>query len=280
MVKRSIIRIAEDKCTGCGHCIPNCPEGAIQMIDGKARLISDLFCDGLGACIGHCPEEAIEIEEREAEPYDERQVMENIIKAGPNTIAAHLKHLKEHGETGFFRQALEVLREKDIEIPSEAIAEASGGCPPGGCPGAEAKDFMQDEPGEKTGDTSSQLRQWPVQLHLVNPMASYFQEADVLLAADCAAFCLGDFHEKHLKGKALAIACPKLDSDIDRYIEKITLMVDEAKINTLTAMTMEVPCCGRLVMLAQKAVENAARKIPVKHVTVSIKGEILDEKWL
>lgn len=116
-MKREIIKINEEKCTGCGECIPGCPEGALQVIDGKARLISDLFCDGLGACIGTCPQGAIEIEQREAEPYDEYKVMENVAKAGPNVIKAHLKHLYEHGQTEFLNQAIDFLRVKNIEVP-------------------------------------------------------------------------------------------------------------------------------------------------------------------
>jgi len=123
-MKRKIIKIDEDKCTGCGLCIPNCPEGALQIIDGKVRLISDLFCDGLGACIGHCPEGAIHVEEREAEPYDEYRVMENVVKAGKNVIKAHLEHLKDHNEMEFYRQALEFLKEKNIEIPIEEEKKA------------------------------------------------------------------------------------------------------------------------------------------------------------
>ena len=198
MVKRKIIKIDADKCNGCGLCIPNCPEGALQMIDGKARVISDLFCDGLGACIGHCPEGAIEIEEREAQGYDERKVMENIVKGGKNVICAHLEHLDEHGETEYLKQALEVLKEKNMEIPNfKKEAEHAGHA---GCPGAKMMDFSADEnqAGSLEGERPSQLRQWPVQLHLVPPNAPYFREKDVVLAADCVAFSLGDFHKDHL----------------------------------------------------------------------------------
>ncbi|MFH1836392.1 MAG: 4Fe-4S binding protein [Methanobacteriota archaeon] len=280
MAKRNIIKIDEGKCTGCGLCIPECPEGALQIIDGKARLISDLFCDGLGACIGHCPEGAIVIEQREAEPYDERKVMENIIKAGPNTIKAHLDHLKDHGEEGFLSEALSVLEEKGIEVP-EYDGESKGGCPPSGCPGAAMRDFSDKKSSlSESGSLESQLRQWPVQLHLVPPTAPYFKGADVILAADCVAYALGNFHQNHLKGKALAIACPKLDSEQETYLEKLTSMIDDAEINTLTVMRMQVPCCGGLTALTQKAVENAKRNIPVKEVTVGIEGEILKEEWL
>jgi len=271
MVKRKIIKIDEDKCNGCGLCIPNCPEGALQVIDGKVRLISDLFCDGLGACIGHCPEGAITTEEREAEPYDEEKVMQNIIKGGPNVIAAHLQHLEEHGEGDYLKQAKKILKEKKIEIP-----EFKTGKQPCGCPGAAMKDFSEDKDEDKN---QGELRQWPVQLHLVPPTAPYFQGKDVLLVADCVAYAMGNFHQSYLKGKSLAIACPKLDEGQDSYLEKIVAMIDQAKINTLTVMIMEVPCCSGLLGLAKAAVAKASRKVPLKSIVVSLQGEILKEGW-
>jgi NAD-dependent dihydropyrimidine dehydrogenase PreA subunit len=228
MAKRNIITIDQDACTGCGLCIPNCPEGAIQIIDGKARLVSDLTCDGLGACLGHCPEGAISVIEREAEAYDERKVMANIVTQGANTIRAHL-----------------------------TAAETMAGTRP------------------------SALTHWPVQMHLVSPNAPHYKGADVLLAADCVAYSLGDFHKDYLKGKALAIACPnKLDEGQEVYVAKIKALIDEAKINTLTVMIMQVPCCGGLLQLARTAVGQAGRKIPVKAVVVSLQGEILKEEWV
>jgi ferredoxin len=280
MSKRKIIKIDEDKCNGCGQCIPNCPEGAMQIIDGKARLISDIFCDGLGACIGHCPLNAISTEEREAEEYDEKKVMENIIKCGKNTIIAHLNHLKDHGETGYLKQAEEVLKEKNIKI--DLTEEKKTPNIPGGCPGARMVDFSDEtsEESEESGKRKSQLKQWPLQLHLVPPNAPYYQEKDVVLSADCVAYSLADFHKDYLKGKSLAIACPKLDSNQEIYIEKIRQLIDDAKINTLTVMIMEVPCCSGLLYLVKQAMEKAKRKIPVKSIVVSIKGEILKNEWI
>jgi len=284
MVKREIIKIDEEKCTGCGECVPNCPEGAIQIIDGKARLVSDLFCDGLGACIGHCPEDAITIEEREAQPYDEKKAMENIIPKGPNTIKAHLKHLKDHGETEYLNQALEVLKEKGIKNPLKEEADEGLACAssPGGCPGSRMMDFASkkdESTAAETGKRSSHLRQWPVQLHLVPATAPYFEGADVVLSADCVAYSLADFHKNHLQGKSLAIACPKLDSEKEQYIKKLTSMIDDAGINTLTVMTMEVPCCSGLLTIAKKAVQEASRDIPVKHQVVTVKGDISKDEW-
>jgi len=280
MSKRKIIKIDEEKCNGCGQCIPNCPEGAMQVIDGKARLISDIFCDGLGACIGHCPLNAISTEEREAEEYDERKVMENIIKCGKNTIIAHLNHLKDHGETGYLKQAEEILIEKNIKI--DLTEETKTQNLPSGCPGARMVDFSEEgtEESEESGKRKSQLKQWPLQLHLVPPNAPYYQGKDVVLSADCVAYSLADFHKDYLKGKSLAIACPKLDSNQEIYLEKIKQLIDDVKINTLTIMVMEVPCCGGLIYLVKKAMEEAKRKIPVKTIIVSIKGEILKNEWI
>lgn len=277
-MKRKIITIDEEKCTGCGLCIPNCPEGAIRIIDGKARLVSDLMCDGLGACLGHCPEEAITVEEREAEPYDEKKVMKNIVKAGSNTIKAHLEHLRDHNQKEFLDQAVEYLKENNIEVPEE---EKQTAAPFTGCHGSKTMAFAQ-KTADKTQDAGkrdSQLSHWPIQMHLISPDSSHYKNTDLLLAADCTAFSLGDFHKDYLKGKTLAIACPKLDSHQEVYSEKIKSLIEDAKINTITVMIMQVPCCGGLLYLVQEAVKQASRKIPVKLIVVGIQGEILKEEW-
>ena len=285
-MKRKIIQITEEKCNGCGICIPNCHEGAMQLIDGKARLISDLFCDGLGACIGHCPEGAIEIIEREAEPYDERKVMEIMVPKGRNTILAHLDHLRDHNETEFLQQAIDYLKENKIMMSPEKTGNSethhdaphsNGEC---GCPGSMAMDFRAENvKPQAVIIPASELRQWPVQLHLLNPQASYFRNADVVLAADCAAFAMGNFHARFLKGKSVAIACPKLDSNKESYIQKLTSMIADTKINSLTVVMMEVPCCGGLLQMAQTARSNAGRNIPIKQAIVSIQGEVIEEEW-
>lgn len=284
-MKRKIIKIDEEKCDGCGLCIPNCPEGALQIIDGKARLISDLFCDGLGACIGHCPRGAISIEEREAEEYNEEKVMENIIKQGKNVIKAHLKHLKEHNQDKYLQQAIDFLKKRNIEVSLEEEHLVSGSKHTvsfSGCPGSRIMDFREKEGKltEETGKRRSELRQWPIQLWLISPTAPYYQGQDVMLTADCVAYAVGDFHKDYLKGKAIAIACPKLDKGQDVYIEKIKSWFEDAKINTLTVMTMQVPCCRGLLNLAEQARENSERKVPIKSIVVSIQGEILSEEWI
>ncbi|MEZ5197404.1 MAG: 4Fe-4S binding protein [Bacteroidales bacterium] len=304
-MQREIIVIDEEKCNGCGLCVPECHEGALQIIDEKARLISDLFCDGLGACIGHCPEGALTIEKREAEPYDEVKVMEIMVGKGDNTIKAHLGHLKDHGECEFLNQAIDYLRkieydmdlsafEERKETPKEIVEELFGqksrsGIPHsgvmGGCPGSQAREFNIDpDQVEQAGKTAfkvkSELRQWPVQLHLLNPQASYFRNADVVLTADCVAYSIGDFHSKHLKGKSLAIACPKLDSNLDSYVDKLISMINDAQINTMTVLRMEVPCCGGLVHMAQTAANAAGRKVPLKEIVVGVQGDVLSEQWI
>jgi ferredoxin len=281
-MKRSIIKIDEEKCKGCGLCIPNCPEGAIQIIDGKARLISDLFCDGLGACMGHCPEEAISVEEREAEPYDERRVMQNIVKAGLNTIKAHLDHLKDHGQDDFLKEALDYLKENHIEIPKAEEEKPMEAHAMSGCPGSRSMNFKKPIHADKSvqDQRPSQLTHWPIQMHLISPNAPQYQGADLLLAANCTAFTMGDFHEDFLKGKALTIACPKLDEGQEIYLGKLKALIDTAKINTLTVLIMQVPCCGGLLRLAQKAAEEAERKIPVKTIVLGLQGEILKEEWV
>jgi ferredoxin len=283
---RKIIKIDEDKCTGCGDCIPNCPEGALQIIDDKARLVSDLFCDGLGACIGHCPEGAIEIEEREAEEYDERRVMENIVKAGPNTIKAHLDHLKDHGETEFLNQAIQYLKERGMDSPYEEAATACAGPLPCRCPGSMAMDLREDAaecPSEPVTEVhsrrESRLGQWPVQIMLVPPTAPYLNGSDLLLAADCVPFAYPEFHEDFINGKILLVGCPKLD-DAQFYVEKITEMLKQNDIKSLTVAYMEVPCCMGIVRIAQAALAASGKDIPVKAVKIGIKGEVQGESDL
>ncbi|MFH1414505.1 MAG: 4Fe-4S binding protein [Elusimicrobiota bacterium] len=279
-LKRKIIKIDEEKCTGCGDCIPDCPEGALQLIDGKARLVSDLFCDGLGACVGSCPVDAIDVEEREAEPYDEKKVMENIVKAGTNTIKAHLKHLKEHGEKEYLHKAMEYIVENNVDFPvEEFVAEMHqdkhAEC---GCPSAQTMswDEKKDEP-EKTEKPhekiSSQLRNWPVQLMLVNPQASYFKNADLLITADCVPFAYASYHQDYVKDKVVLMGCPKLD-DIDLYIEKMAQIFKDGDPKSITVLYMEVPCCHGLVAGVQNAIEKSGKKIPFCAVQIGIKGEV------
>ncbi|MDD5119912.1 MAG: 4Fe-4S binding protein [Candidatus Omnitrophica bacterium] len=274
MSLRKIINIDPDKCNGCALCIPNCPEGAIQIIDQKARLVSDLFCDGLGACIGHCPKGAISIEEREAVAYDERRVMENIIKQGVNVIKAHLFHLKDHNEAGYLKQALDFLKEKNIEIKLEDACNINQPC--FSCPGSKAMDFRKKDVKANSDQSGieSFLAQWPVQLRLVPVHAPYFEGADILIAADCLPFAYANFHQDLLKGRILLVGCPKLD-DISLYKDKLKQIFTDNNIKSVTYAHMEVPCCFGLIAPIKEAISSSGREIPFEEVTISIKGEKL-----
>ncbi|MHB8164185.1 MAG: ATP-binding protein [Methanoregula sp.] len=298
-MKRKIISIDETKCTGCGQCIPDCPEGALQLIEGKARLVSDIFCDGLGACIGTCPEGAISVIEREALPYDETTVMATIVKQGAPVIKAHLEHLLGHWEKGLYNEAIEFLIEHTIPIPEHdntnpikkpALAPApkkpAGMGPPGhaghhpfaSCPGTAAKSISRTEHAgtrQPVAGGSSELRQWPVQLTLLNADASYFDNADLLIAADCVPFAYAGFHTELLRGKILIIFCPKLDADIEGYIEKLAEIFTRHTIKTITVARMEVPCCGGVRYVVDKALTKAGKQIPVAEKTITIQGDVV-----
>ncbi len=281
MAKRKIIEIDESKCNGCGACVPNCPEGAFKVIDGKVRLISDLFCDGLGACVGHCPEGALSVVEREAVPYDEAKVMVNIVKAGKNTILEHLNHLKSHGEKKFLGTALDYLKKNNVKVDFD-VKEKPAAKIGGGCPGSEMRDLRGEEENEacegKFGEVNSagnsQLRQWPVQITLVPPSAPYFEGADLLIAADCVPFAYAKFHDDLLNGKIVLVGCPKLD-DTGFYAEKFTEIFKENNIKSVTVARMEVPCCGGIVMAAKKALAESGKKIGFSEVVIGIKGNRL-----
>jgi len=204
-MNRTIIKIDENRCTGCGACVAGCHGGALQIIDGKAKIINQDFCDGLGACIGTCPVGAIEMQECKTE-----------------------------------------------ELPKEMPC----------C------------------NSSFEMQQFPIQLRLVNPNASFLKNSDLILAADCTAFVYSNFQNQFMKNKSIVIACPKLDNASEYYVEKLTAMIDNSFINTLTVILMEVPCCGGLLLIAKQALANAKRKIPVKKVVIGTKGGLLIEEWV
>ncbi len=296
-MKREIINIDEELCNGCGLCIPNCHEGALQIIDDKAVLISDLMCDGLGACIGHCPEGAITIEKREAQPYDEVLVMKEMVVKGPNVVLAHLQHMIDHKQDKFLNEGIDYLNDnkKDISFNVESLIakliipqkekivkkeekEENLAC---GCPGSLAQSFdSKEETSVESPAQKSELSHWPVQLHLINPAAEYFHNADLVIAADCTAFAAANFHQDFLKGKKLCIACPKLDSHQETYEAKIKSLIEDTKINTISVIIMEVPCCGGLLRQVKSVAESANRKIPVKLVVLSIQGKVIEEEWV
>jgi ferredoxin len=282
-MKRKIIKINEEKCDGCGLCIPDCPEGALQVIDGKARLVSDLFCDGLGACIGTCPRGAIAVEEREAEPYDESVVMENIVAQGAPVVLAHLNHLKEHRETDLLGQAVRFLEERYpalIDVTGFKAPETclDGGVVSGGCPGAALRDMrekrIEKEAQEKTVPRSH-LRNWPVQLQLLNPRAPFLKGADLLISSDCVPYAYADFHQRFLSDKILITFCPKLDRANEEYVEKLSAIFKDSQVKSVSVLHMEVPCCSGSLMVVQQALKKAGKVIPLKDYTISISGEII-----
>jgi Fe-S-cluster-containing hydrogenase component 2 len=270
-MERQIIRIDEDRCDGCGQCAQGCPEGALQMIDGKARLVSEITCDGLGACIGECPRGAIRVETREAAPYDERRTLDQLLPMGAHTLRAHLKHLRDHAQTAYLDQALAYLAELGVAVPAPTAHV---------CPGSAPHALAPGKPAAGAADRASQLSQWPVQLHLIAPGNPAFHQADLLLAADCTGFAMADFNQTHLPGKKLAIACPKLDGNQEVYLTKLTALIDEAQVRSITVMIMEVPCCGGLLRTAQRAAAQAARNVPIKVVVVGVDGQVRREEWV
>ena len=231
---RKVVKIDQEKCNGCGDCVPACAEGALQIIDGKARLVSDKYCDGLGACLGECPEGAITIEEREAAKFDEEE-------------AKHHLHEKECAKE---------------ELPC-------------GCSSATVTQFERPKAAEVTHEESSRhsmLGHWPVQLTLVPPGAPFLQGADLVLAADCVPFAYAGFHHDFLKGHALLVACPKLD-DFQAHLSKLTDILRRSDVRSLTVVHMEVPCCSGLTHMAQQAIRLSGKDIPLKDVTIGIKGD-------
>ena len=240
MTKRKIVKIDEEKCNGCGLCIPNCAEGALKIIDGKAKLMSDEFCDGLGACLGHCPQDAIKVIEREATAFDEEAVKK------------HLTH-------------------QDEKAPQVPIQENI----PCGCPGSAVQDRRDEKSSQTTveaGKLQSELRQWPIQLHLVPPTAPYLKNADLLIAADCVPFAYADFHRDFLKDKVLVIGCPKLD-DAEFYVEKLANILKSNDIKSITIVNMEVPCCFGLQRITEDAIKKSDKVIPLRQTIITTRGE-------
>jgi ferredoxin len=249
----------------------------LQIIDGKARLVGDLLCDGLGACLKSCPEDAIFVEEREAEPYNETKVLENIIPQGHNVLIAHLKHLRDHRQTEHLQQALAYLNNKNISanLPLEIATPPS---PMRGCPGSQTRAFTPRQNVEEDDSIHpSMLTHWPIQLHLIAPAAPHYQNSDLLIAADCVAFSNADFHKSFLKGRTLAIACPKLDVKQEVYLEKLVALIDEAKVKSIRVAIMQVPCCRGLLQHVVEAANRATNKVPISCVIVGLQGEILNE---
>ena len=269
VAERKIVSIDEEKCNGCGLCVHACHEGAIQMVDGKAKLVSDIYCDGLGDCLGPCPTGAISIVSRSAEAYDE------------DAVAERMEQMKRPAGGGCPGSAAKALK---TPAPAHAAA-AEKGALPCGCPGSMSKSLKSapsqcaasscacGESGDGGPAAESELVNWPVQLKLIPPAAPYLQGADILLAADCAPVAVPDFHKRFLKNKPVVIACPKLE-DNDPQIAKLAEIVKTARPASITVVRMEVPCCGGLVRVAEQAVAMAETGTPVKTVIVGLDGSV------
>jgi len=248
MVMRNIVRIDEKKCDGCGQCVDACAEGAIKIIDGKAKLVSDVYCDGLGACLGECPQGAISIERRQAEAFDEEATKTYLAakdNCAMNTVSQNADNKHNHEHEGFQ------------------------------CPGSMAKVFDR-KPGPTSNghaETPSQLSHWPVQLKLVSPHAPYFKNADLLLVADCVPFAMGDFHSRLLPKHSIAIGCPKLD-DSESYIEKLEEIIKVGLPTSLKVVHMEVPCCFGLTHIAKNAIARSGVSLDFEDITVDLQGNI------
>ena len=251
-MKRKIIIINEELCDGCGNCMSSCSEGALQIVDGKAKLVKEDFCDGFGDCIGGCPTGALVIEERESKPFDMEATKDYLLRTqGEGAVLKMERAQKKHESKG----------QKPI---------------PCGCPGSLSQSIKRPDisTGSNHQQIPPQLRNWPVQIHLLPLSAPYYQGADLLIAADCCAYAYAGFHKDFIKGHTVAIGCPKLDNT-DAYREKLSSILRENNIRSLTVAYMEVPCCAGLVRLVDESVADSGKNIPVRKTKIGIKGNIL-----
>jgi ferredoxin len=281
-MKRKIIQIDEEKCNGCGLCIPECKEGAIRIIEGKARLISDLFCDGLGACLGHCPEDAITIIEKEAEPYNEKKVMEQLMHQPKAVLMAHLKHLTGHNETDNYNIAVSFLQEKGIENPVNYDVKSVSKPSACGCPGSMTVDMSETKRTQSGNNqkVNSELKQWPVQLHLVNPLAPYFKNSDLVVLSTCSPIAYGNVQQDYIKDKALVVACPKLDYTAP-YTEKLSEIFKANNTPKAIVVLMEVPCCKGLSKIVTDARAMAGRDdMKIEEHTITLDGRLKSINFL
>jgi NAD-dependent dihydropyrimidine dehydrogenase PreA subunit len=255
---RKIIKIDEDKCDGCGICVPSCAEGAIRVIDGKARLVAEKYCDGLGACLGECPQGALHVVDAEVEAFDEEAAKEHVRATGNTSAHAGHAHMT----------APKPAAHADKELPC-------------GCPSSVIQTFAPqtvcekaNTPVSRPGSGVSALTHWPIQIHLVPPTAPFLRGADLLVAADCTPAAYHRFHDDLLRGKTILMGCPKFD-DAEAYINKFAAIFAQANIKSVTVAVMEVPCCQGMPVIVKKAMAQAGKSIPLKVVTISTRGEML-----
>jgi NAD-dependent dihydropyrimidine dehydrogenase PreA subunit len=259
MAVRNIIQIDEDKCDGCGLCVIGCAEGALKVINGKAKLVSEIYCDGLGACLGECPTGALTVIQRDAEEFDESSAM------------AHVASRQAQNN----RQSPQGPEPVQIQ-PAPVHASHGQGTLACGCPGSMSRELSPaDSRQTREAAPASALRNWPVQLHLVPAKAPYFQDAELLISADCAGFSATNLHREYLPGKTLAIACPKLD-ETSGYEDKLAEIIKNNHIKSLTVLYMTVPCCFGLVHLVRQAVRKSGRAVPLRLVQIEPTGEVAE----
>jgi Pyruvate/2-oxoacid:ferredoxin oxidoreductase delta subunit len=256
-VRRQIISIDEERCDGCGMCVPSCAEGALQIVSGKAQLVKQSYCDGLGACLGECPQGALTILEMEADEYDEAEVLANLRQAGPAFADVHAAHSRSYAADSI-----------PLHAGGGAPMDLSARSAPA-CPSIQVAQWEEEEPPSVMERQRSQLRQWPVQLHLLPAQAPFLEGADLVLVADCVPFAYANFHEDFLRGNVVAVGCPKLD-DARAYIDKVTQILQQANVSSLKAVYMEVPCCRGMVAIAQHALANSGKSIPFASVMITI----------
>ncbi len=244
---RKIIKIDEELCDGCGLCVPDCAEGSLVIVDGKAKLVADKLCDGLGACLGACPQGALQIIEREADEFDEEAVEEYL--------------------------AAQKNAQEEVKTAPQSL---------GGCPSAQLKTFAPESPCQSAnkpipmGNVSdSALTHWPVQISLIPPSAPFLQNADILVAADCTVVAAPGFQEKYLQGKIVMMGCPKFD-DAESYVQRFSEIIATCNLNSLTILIVEVPCCSAMNVIIKKAMERAGKTVPVEQITISTRGEELE----
>jgi Pyruvate/2-oxoacid:ferredoxin oxidoreductase delta subunit len=264
MAVRKIIKIDEEKCNGCGLCIPNCAEGALAIVDGKAKIVKDIFCDGLGACLGHCPQDALEVIERDAPDFDEVAAVE-FVKSQGGELKPHAAINKPVG--GCPGSAVKQFNRPTAQPPL------------GGCPGSRMKQITRTEANDSNVKLTSKLSQWPVQLMLVPVNAPYFKGADLLITADCVPFAYANYHNDFLKDKAVVVGCPKLD-DSNYYAEKLSEIIKANDLESITVLKMEVPCCGGISFAAKNARDKAGSDVPIKVITISLEGEVLKREYV
>lgn len=263
--RRKIIEIDESKCDGCGQCVTACIEGAIQIVDGKAKLVSEVYCDGLGACLGECPRGAISIVERTAEAFDEEATQRHLASARAADAPSASSHTCPGTTARSFN--LNVLSAQGIHHAPRDVGkilhDAESSAEEGG---------RHDHHAERDEYAESQLSHWPIQLRLVSPSAPFFQNADLLVVADCVPFAYADFHVRLLQGRPVVIACPKLD-ERQTALDKLAAILTGSSVRSLTVVHMEVPCCTGLVRIAEAAVQLSGKAIPLEDITISVRGQ-------